>query len=236
MLVLCTYAAMSQVTVKGNVFDMSKTAGLEAVSVLSSSGKGTITDANGRYSITVNEKDSIWFSYLNKPTMKFSVQTIIDFEHFDISLHVPSTVLKEVRVMPPDYKFDSIQNRKDYAKAFNFRKPGLSISSMPQGSGGAGVGLDLDELINVFRFKRTRSMLGFQRRLIAEEEDKAIDHRFTKAIVREITLLNGTELNTFMKLFRPDYEFTQTSTDYEFYDYIKRCYQKYRAVYGAGSN
>jgi hypothetical protein len=228
--------AFCQLTVKGTVYDISKTSGLEAVSVLSNSGNGTITDSRGNYTIRVNETDSIWFSYLNKPTMKFAVNSIVNFEHFDISLHVPSVMLKEVMVRPRDYRFDSIQNRTDYAKAFNFRKPGLKISSMPAGSGGAGVGLDLDELINVFRFRRNKSMLGFQRRLIEEEQDKFIDRRFTKSIVREITLLTGQELITFMKLIRPDYEFTQNSTDYQFYDYIKKSYLKYKAVYHPGNN
>jgi hypothetical protein len=218
--------------VKGTVYDMSRTNPLESVSVLSTSGQGTVTDSRGNYLITVSEKDSIWFSYLNKPTPKFPVSSIVNFNQFDISLHVATTVLKEVRVMPRDYKFDSVQNRKDYAKIFNFRKPGLSISSLPPGAGGAGIGLDLEELINVFRFKRTRSMLGFQNRLLQEEEDKFIDHRFSKTIVREITLLTGEELNTFMKLYRPDYEFTKYSTDYEFYDYIKKSYLKYKAVKG----
>jgi hypothetical protein len=231
-LLLSQHQSGAQLVVKGTVYDMSRTQPLAAVSVLSTSGQGTVTDNLGNYSITVRETDSIWFSYFNKPTPKFPVGTIVNFNQFDLSLHVATTVLKEVRVMPRDYRMDSIQNRKDYAKVFNFKKPGLSISSLPAGAGGAGVGLDLEELINVFRFKRTRSMLGFQKRLLQEEEDKFIDHRFSKRIVREITLLTGEELNTFMKLYRPDYEFTSSTTDYEFYEYIKKSYLNYRAVKG----
>ncbi|RXK80597.1 hypothetical protein [Filimonas effusa] len=54
-----------------------------------------------------------------------------------------------------DYKQDSIQNRKDYAKIFNFRKPGLRLSTSPPSTytpGSLTVGLDLEELINAFRF------------------------------------------------------------------------------------
>jgi hypothetical protein len=224
---LITYG---QVTVKGTVYDRTRTTPLEAVSVLSTSGAGTSTDINGRYSITVHEGDSIWFSYLNKPTPKFAVLQIPNLTQFDISVHVASTVLREVKVMSPSYRQDSIQNRKDYAKVFNFRKPGIGIATSPPGSGGAGVGLDLEELINVFRFKRTRSMLGFQKRLLQEEQDKFIDHRFSKSKVREITLLTGEQLDRFMKLYRPDYEFTANATDYEFYDYIKKAYLNYRAI------
>lgn len=232
-LLLAGSAAFCQITVRGTVFDMSKTRPLAGVSVMSTSGKGTSTNDLGAYAIDVNEKDSIYFSYLGKPTMRFAVATLSNLTGFDISVHVQTNILPEYLVMPPSYKFDSAQNRLDYAKAFNFRKPGLGISTSPLGSGGAGVGLDLDQLINVFRFRRNKSMLGFQRRLIAEEEDKYVDHRFNRTIVRKITSLTGSELDKFMKLFRPTYEFTQITNEYEFYNYIKLSFKKYRAIFPA---
>lgn len=233
---LAGLAASAQVTIRGAVFDMSGKRPLEGVSVISTSGKGTTSNVLGLYNITVNENDSIYFSYLNKPTMKFPVSTISTFNNFDISLHVPSNILPEVRVMPPSYRFDSMQNRKDYAKVFNFKKPGIGISTSPPGSGGAGVGLDLDELINMFRFRRNKSMLGFQERLLLEEQDKFIDHRFSKLLVRKITQLSGAELDEFMKLFRPGFEFTQSSNDYEFQHYIKQSYLQYQAVFKSGTD
>ncbi len=235
-LALAGLAVSAQVTIRGAVFDMSGKRPLEGVSVISTSGKGTTSNVLGHYSITVDEKDSIYFSYLNKPSMKFPANTIPTFNNFDISLHVPSNILPEVRVMPPSYRFDSLQNRKDYAKVFDFRKPGIGISTSPPGSGGAGVGLDINELINMFRFRRNRSMLGFQERLLLEEQDKFIDHRFSKLLVKKITLLNGAELDEFMKLFRPGFEFTQLSNDYEFQYYIKQSYLQYRAVYKSGTH
>lgn len=206
---------------------MSKTSPVEGVSVMSSSGRGTVTNALGSYSLTVEEKDSIYFSYLNKATIKFPVTTIANINNFDISINAPTNVLPPVQVMPPSYRYDSAKNREDYAKAFNFRKPGLGITSSP----GGVVGLDLDELINVFRFRRNKSMLGFQKRLLAEEEDKFIDHRYSKTIVRKVTLLTGSELDYFMKMYRPSYEFTAFANDYEFLEYIKQSYLRYRAVY-----
>ena len=221
--------SLCQLTVKGTVYNMSKTYPVEGVSVLSSSGKGTVTSASGSYTLVVNEKDSIYFSYLNKSTMRFAITSIADISQFDISINAPTSSLPPVQVMPPSYKYDSTQNRQEYAKAFNFRKPGFGITSAP--GSGAGVGLDLDELINVFRFRRNKSMLGFQKRLLQEEEDKFIDHRFSKIIVRKVTLLTGRELDYFMKLYRPSYDFTLIASDYEFAAYIKQSYMRYRAVY-----
>ncbi|HTE11512.1 MAG TPA: hypothetical protein VK645_11085 [Chitinophagaceae bacterium] len=225
VLLLLYKPATAQVIIKGKVFDMSRTQPLSAVSVLSTSGVGTVTDSTGSYTLLVNETDSIWFSYLNKPTPKFAVAGINFFNGFDISLHVPITELKEVKIMPRSYKRDSIQNRLDYAKAFDFKKPGISLSN--PSSGAFGVGLDLDAFINMFNFRKNRRMAHFQQRLIQEEQDKFIDHRFTKALVRKITRLSGPEQDDFMKKYRPSLEFTSMATDYEFAEYIKLAGQEY---------
>lgn len=218
------YSATAQVyTVRGMVYDSSRNYPLEAVSVLSTSGKGTITNAEGYYQIEVTEKDSIWFSYLNKPTIKFPVLKITTPLSFDISLLVNVPTLKEVKIRPKNYKQDSVQNRIDYAKIFNYQKPKLkpSITS-------GGVGFDLDEIINMFRFKRNRSLASFQRRLLLDEQDKFIDHRFNKALVRRLTLLEGNELDSFMRLFRPSYTFTKMSGEYDFQYYIKTAFFRYK--------
>lgn len=215
----------AQVRISGTVYDMTKTRTLEAVSVLSTSGKGTMTDSVGRYTIIVSEDDSIWFSYLNRATPKYAIQAIPNLNSFEISLHVAATYLPEVRIMPRNYRFDSTQNRLDYARAFDFRKPGIGSSL---GVGPAGVGLDLTEFINMFRFRRNRRMLAFQERLLREEEEKYIDHRFSRALIIRLTQLRGAELDTFIVRYKPIREFTESSTDYEFQLYIKNCFLHYQ--------
>lgn len=207
------------------MYDSSRNYPLELVSVLSTSGRGTVTNAAGEYQIDVTEKDSIWFSYLNKPTVKFPVLKIINPFGFDISLQVSVPELKEVQVRQRNYKEDSIQNREDYAKIFNFRKPGLKTVT-PQY--GAAAGFDLDEIINSFRFKRNRSILAFQRRLLQQEQDKFIEHRFSKALVRRLTQLDGNELDSFMAVFRPPYFFTLGTSDYDFQKYIKDSFERFK--------
>lgn len=221
--------AGAQIRVSGRVYDMSKLRPLEAVSILTTSGFGTVSDSTGRYTIIVSENDSIWFSYLNRPTPKFPVKTIPNPLNFEISLHVNVTELKEVRIMPRNYRMDSIQNRQDYAKAFNFHKPGVG-SSLNIGPGG-GVGLDIDEFIHMFQFQRNKRMLAFQKQLLKEEEERYIDHRFNRALIIRLTRLRGDALDTFIKIYRPTLYFVETSTDYEFQDYIKKSfshYQRYR--------
>src|SRR5204862_7593737 len=106
---------------------------------------------------------------------------------------------------------------------FNYPKPKLRTVS-PEFR--AGVGFDLDEIINMFRFRRNRNMLSFQKRLLQEEHEKFIDHRFTKALVRRLTNLDGNALDSFMLVFRPSYAFTQIANDYDFQTYIKQSYKR----------
>jgi hypothetical protein len=217
-------AASQSYKIKGTVYDSSRRYPVELVTVLSTSGKGAITNTEGHYEIEVTEKDSIWFSYLNKPTIKFPVLKISNPFGFDISLQVNIPVLREVKVRPRNYRADSLQNREDYARIFDYQKPKIKTVT-PQY--GAAAGFDLDELINMFRFKRNKSMLAFQKRLLLEEKEKFVDHRFSKALVRRLTSLTGNELDSFMLIYKPPYEFTLFTSDYEFQEYIKEAYRRY---------
>lgn len=210
---------------RGTVYDSSRVHPLEAVSVLTSSGRGTATNKEGQYEILVSPKDSIWFSYLNKPTMKYPVSKITDYNQFDISLLVNIPVLKEVRVQPRNYKLDSIRNRIEYEKIFNFQRPNLGTMTS---IGPSGAGIDIDELIRVFQFRKNRSTEKFQQRLLQQERDKFIDHRFNKALVRRLTGLDGGELDSFMAEYRPPYEIALYTSDYDFQTYIKASFERYK--------
>lgn len=222
LFILLAGTSSAQYRVKGTVYDSSRIYRIEAVSVMSTNGRMAITDSLGRYQITVGEKDSIWFSYLGKPTPKYPVLKIADINQFDIALRLKSDVMKEVRIKSRNYREDSIQNRKDYAKVFNFRRP--NVASMTS-IGPTGAGIDLDELIRVFQFRKNKSMEKFRERLEEQERQKFIDHRFNKALVKRLTGLDGDALNVFMLKYRPSYAFALTATEYDFQMYIKKCFE-----------
>ncbi len=219
------------VTVSGSVYDITGHNPIEAVLVRSTSGRGTITDSLGRYSFTVRNKDSIWFSMMGKNTTKYAIDTIADLNNFDISIHLKVYDLPAVTVRNRDYRLDSIQNRRDYQKYFDFQKPGLKLSeNQGYNPGGVTVGLDLDELINVFRFRRNRNLMFLHNRLIEQEQDKYINYRFSKLLVHKITKLNSPEIDTFMRKYRPDYFLLQNFNDLELGYYIERHFEEYKKI------
>ncbi|MFY7964568.1 MAG: hypothetical protein ACOVO1_06705 [Chitinophagaceae bacterium] len=217
------------VTVSGTVYDISARQPIEAVAVLSTMGNGSLTDSLGRYSITVRWTDSIWFSMLGKTTTKYAVDTIANTDAFNIMIHLRVGDLPEVKIRSKNYKFDSLENRREYAKIFNFKKPTLSLSTNRNyAPGGLSAGFDLESIINMFRFKRNRSLEIFQKRLLQQEQDKYIDYRFNKNLVRKLTKLQSPQIDSFMNEYRPDYEFLKTVNDIEFGYFVQQCFEQYK--------
>ncbi len=221
--------AAQNITVSGVVYDISGRRPIESVVVNSSIGK-TITDSIGRYTITAKPKDSLWFSLFGKNSQKFPIDTVTDPRNFNVMIHVAGYDLPEVKVRNSYYRLDSIQNRIDYAKYFNYQAPGIKLSNNQQlfGPSGLTVGLDLDEIINMFRFHRNRNLQYLQNRLVTQEHDKYIDYRYTKRFVQKLTHLEGDSLASFMNFARPSYELLGLFNDLELGQYIERRFAEYK--------
>jgi predicted transport protein len=210
----------AQLTVTGTVFDSSKRNYVENVKVESTGGKFTRTDSMGRYKIAVTDQDSLSFIYKNKPTQKFAVKDMANLSQFDLSLGVTVKggyrTLKDVVVFARSYREDSMENRLTYADVYNYRKPTIRTSISPDGA----VGADVNEIINMFRFRRNKHLRAFQARLEQQEQDQFVSYRFNKNFVRRITQLKGAELDTFMVRYLPTYEFASTADEVTFNKYI----------------
>jgi hypothetical protein len=213
------------VQLSGTVYDSTKRNVVMGAQVLCTCGTMSFTDSAGNYSIYVGEKDSVFFFFRNKPTQKFAVASIKNTDAFDISiqLYVPGRYkqLQEIIVYGKYRRQDSIDNRVQYDKVFNFDKRGIKFSgSSPEA--GVGAGLDLEALVNMFRFRRNRSMERFQQRLIKEEQDKYIDYRFNAGIVKRLTVLqDGDLLKEYLATYRPEYALLIQVLDIELYQYIQ---------------
>lgn len=164
--------------------------------------------------------------------MKYPVRSILNYNEFDISLNIhvieKYKPLKEIFIYSRTHKQDSAENRTDYAKTFNFHKPGIRSSSTP----GTPPGLDVDELINMFRFRKNKQTLAFQQRLIEQEQDSYINYRFNSTLIKRITGLSGDTLNKFKIQYRPSYEFVAMSNELQFYQYILNTSYQFRKIEG----
>lgn len=218
---------IGQIVISGTVYDSTKEYSVSGVQVKSTNGASAFTDSAGVYHIQVAEKDSISFLYNNKPTIEFAVSAITDFTHFDISLRVgvreKYKPLKEIRIYS-HYQQDSAKNRNEYSKIFDYRRPGIRSTYTP----GSSAGFDLDELINIFRFRRNKQHLQFQKRLAEQEQERYVDYKFSTRFLKRITGLDGTLLEKYKIEYRPLYGFITSITELEFYEYINNTSNKFK--------
>lgn len=215
-------AQSNQIEVKGVVFDITQKVPLDGVTVMATNGKGTMTDSLGRYSIWVRETDSVFFSYQNRVSGKYPVLGMQDPRQFSMALHVYTNQLPPVTIYGKNYRTDSLANRSAYAKYFNWSKNPFNSINV----GGGTVGMDPNEIINLFRFKRNRQLAALQARLIKEEQDKYVDFRFNRKFVKTVTNLADESLAAFMYKYRPPYDFVMLVNDLELGYYIQQCYKK----------
>jgi hypothetical protein len=235
LIICCSVKAQAQdVMISGTVLDSTRRFIVPAVKVTSTSGLITYTDSSGSYNILVKMTDSIHFTYRNKSTVWFPVRDIKYGYPFDISLQVKmgdkyNNMLREVIIIKKSYREDSLEFRNKYAKTFNSTTGGLRMSDGPSALYGGTPGLDPNEIINMFRFRRNRNLRALQDRLLSQEQEKFINYRFSKSLVKRITgLKDGKDLETFMKAWRPDYEFAAYSTEIEFHTYILEAYRSWK--------
>ena len=216
-------------TISGIVYDISGRMPIEAVMVYTKFSS-TQTDSLGRYLITLQPKDSLTFSLFGKSTQKFALDQIEDQSNFNIMIHVNGFDLPEVRVRNSYYRYDSIQSRMDYAKYFNYNPPGLKMSNQQNmfGNGGITIGFDVNEIINMFRFKRNRNAQFLQNRLIYQEQEKYINYRFTKRFVQKLTKLDGPRLDVFMEYCKPSYPTLALLNDLELGYFIQQKFIQFK--------
>lgn len=229
LFLLVPFNLKAQIMVSGSVMDSSRQFILPAVKVSATNGQITYTDSTGHYDILVSSNDSIHFTYLDKSTVWFPVSDIKDTRQFNISLQITLKsaykTLKEVVVIKKSYKQDSTENRLKYQKIFDANTGQLGISAGGGMYGGAG--LDPNDIINLFRFRRNKSLKVLQNRLVQEEQDKFINYRFNKDLVKQITGFTGSNLDRFMKIWRPDYEWVVFTSELEFHSWILEAAKAY---------
>ncbi|PZP52589.1 MAG: hypothetical protein DI598_00310 [Pseudopedobacter saltans] len=209
-ILFCSETAFAQNRIEGNVYDETHYVPIPNVEVMTSSGYHTKTDSVGNYNIQVQgKKDSVWFSYKGKNTLKYPIDTVKYTYQFNIGLSVKSPLkddkhwLTPVTVYNKSYRQYSIENRLAYDKIFNPDKGGFRLGTAPQGT--FGVGVDLDALINSFRFAYNKRQDMYRRDILEEERYKYVSYRFNRKLVSELTQLDSSDLNVFMKEYRPEY-------------------------------
>jgi len=222
-------ALLAQKIVTGHVYQDKFGTPLDSVNVYTQSGFQGKTDSTGAYLIKIMPRDSIWFQFRDKLTHKYPTDTIKNPHSFEVQIYLPKNYvqtpkgyLPTVTVHSKNYYEDSLQFRQDYAKTFNYQKPGKALGeSFGLGDNG-GVAVDFDQIINLFRFGYNKRQQVYQKFALDIEQEKYISHRFTKKLVEQVTGLYDDARDEYMQACRPSYERLIKMNDAALVTYIKK--------------
>jgi hypothetical protein len=224
--------ALSQTIIRGTVYSRIEGIPVQGVSVLAISGVGTSTDSLGHFSIHVNSRDSIYFSWQGKSTDHFAVSGINSNEPFNLNLDEANvSSLPALQVSGErDYRMDSVSNRSQYQSVFGYEtKSGMQEKNLNQ-AGGLGPGWDLNKRFSPSADNHTEAL---QQKPLENEQDAYVNHKFSRALVKKITGLESPALESFMKAFRPRYdELRRFETDYEYYQWISDMAKVFKDEWG----
>ena len=154
-------------------------------------------------------------------------------------------ILKEVTIKAkPDFKQDSIRNRKEYSSVFSYKTPGLKnifiskslYTNVPTFPGIATnntssiISLNLLQVVNLLT-RSNAPVFKMQKTLLKNEENNYLDEVFSKQKVTSETGLKGDSLNSFIDRYRPSISEAKKMTSYDLIIYIRKTYAEFIKTY-----
>jgi len=187
------------------------------------SGHQTSSNAIGEFTIPVSGiGDTLKIFAMGYKPYFYIVKTLKQ-ELIVIRLTQTSVMLKGVAIKAlRDHKKDSIANRKDYVRVFNYQPPKLTnaFTGNPSNVPFAFVSIDLITLFQAIN-KKNDQTYKFKRQLLLDEQADYIATRFNRGLVTRLTQLKGDSLNQFMVQYYPTAEWVKKTSDYDIIQYIR---------------
>lgn len=195
----------------------------------------TYTNPLGMFEIPAgNTTDSLRVTYFAyKPvTVAFKSTAVLRLEMEPVSINLDAVTIHGTR----NFKQDSINNRLDYAKQFNYREPKLTDAfSTDIKQPGELLSINLLAVIDVLT-KKSTPQYKFNKTLLNDEHEAYVDHKFNRGNVGQLTGLKGDTLSTFLVQYRPTYQLAQKYTDYDMEVYISKCFEEFKQAGFNASN
>lgn len=239
-LILAAHASLAQ-QVTGTVLDSMSKAPIFQVRVTNGI-ESTFTDVNGRFSLARSGKvDTITLRKDGYKKLQQILSPTSTGKELILILTSMGFSLKEVQIRAKEqYRTDSIRMRNAFAKAFQYRGPGIqdvlmarsaenrmSLIRDPNSNSTASiVHVNLLQL-GGFLNRKKNPLSKLKQQLLEDEKKNAIDQRFSRSKIVSLTSLKGDSLQMFMDRYRPKPADLNQKSDYELMLYITRCYSEF---------
>lgn len=218
--------------IRGKVIDQESKRPLPNILIRIKYGK-TTTGSNGEFALIPSKNDTLHFSGFNYAPYQLVYTAGLKTE-FLIEMKEQALSLNEVAIFSKrNHKEDSLKLRKEYARNFNYRQPGLKDVFVPV-SGSRKilpfemVTLDVLGLARLLTRKNNKDN-KFKRKLLLEESSAYVDSRFSTDLVGNLTRLEGDSLYLFMDRYRPAKDSLLRMSDYQLMMSVKSSLQKFKS-------
>lgn len=206
LLILIAVTVNAQDEIKGNVREKGSGKKMANVFVKDNNNKQiTITDKNGNFNIRATSGHLLVFS---SPGYITDTLYLINTRPKFVEMQPAPTSLSEVNIRSTRLAFDP---RAEYPEIYRKSKVyPLSPSS-------------------IFS-KEARNARKLKKYFEQEERERYIDEIYTKLYVSGIVPLKGKDLDDFMGMSRPTYEFVKQNTGADLVLYVNDQYKKFKAL------
>lgn len=238
LFLLIISGTLSQAQTVSGILRDSETGRILVKAKVKSSIAETFSDLQGKFSIKVMQRDSLFFYQQGYQVLKINLY--LDQPQKDLSIITlkPSYIaIEEVKVEGKTEKNDSTQIKIDLGipKTPKYRQVVLGRADMsgnPRGflANGSTARLFTVDLLAVKRMLfKSKVKIPLEEQLEADEYSiQYIDMTFSKELIEEMTGLKGDQATIFQNTYRPSYEEFSKMSDYELRAYIKNCFEEYK--------
>jgi hypothetical protein len=208
---LCTAgSAVFAQQIKGVVQDRDEKLALSNVQLLNIHNNNTaFTDTAGNFAIVAGHGELIEIRCAGYKTTRFRISQGNIPPFFKI-------YLDKLVLLNPDkyassgltkYQIDSIESYKLYSTTLDYPR----MSPMQQ----------IESPFSALS-KSNRMKWAFQESYAQFEREKFIDYTFNENLIKQLTGLEGQDLQNYMRRYRPSYEALRNMNSYDYYNYIKQ--------------
>ncbi|MFD2145557.1 hypothetical protein [Mucilaginibacter antarcticus] len=206
-LMLAATYAKGQDVVKGVVVEQGSNDGITNVFVHDTNNKQiTLVDKNGKFTIKSGKNHLVIF---DAPGYVSDTLVIIDNKPLTVVLKPAGIMLNEVRVNTTKrLPFDP---RIEYPEVY--RKSKVYVLSP-----------------STWFSKEGKDARRLKKYFASEERERYVDKHYTAKYVETLVPLRGVELENFMALYRPSYEYVRANNGPTIAMFINDSYKKYKAL------
>lgn len=196
--------------ISGMVYEKGTSLRLPEVNVRNlRTNKSVVSNSFGVFLIEASVGDSLSFSKIGYSEAK---TLIADLKDFYVELQ-PGIRLETVIIERKTKEAELNDAMRDYGKK--------GVYNGGNNKFGTYLASPATALYNLFG-REAKNAKRFSRFLDNEKKQLEVDKVFSKEAVREITKLDGKNLDSFMRIYRPSYDMVENWQHYDFLEYVQR--------------